>query len=233
MPEVGRLQGPPGQDQAPGRPGLDVAHRQVRRRQGPGRARDHRRGRRAASGRSRAPSAPSRPTPCSWRSASIPWPSSHDQARRFGIETYCRRRRSRDRRGVGRDLLGQDRGPGDSPVPGQAGGRPGAVAAALGDPQEQAGPDPRAASGARGSLRSLPGHQVRRRRSPAIPCVHVCPKQMIEMKGDPVFGIPQVVKDECTGCTMCVAACPGLAITPGRPAGWWARWPGDRSLRTA
>jgi sarcosine oxidase subunit alpha len=48
---------------------------------------------------------------------------------------------------------------------------------------------------------------------PCDPCVHVCPKRMIEMKGDPVFGIPEVVKDECTGCTMCVAACPGLAIS--------------------
>jgi ferredoxin len=36
---------------------------------------------------------------------------------------------------------------------------------------------------------------------------------MIEMISDPVFGIPRVVKDECTGCTLCVAACPGLAIT--------------------
>jgi len=48
---------------------------------------------------------------------------------------------------------------------------------------------------------------------PCDPCIHVCPKDMIEMKGDPVFGLPQVVKDECTGCTLCVAACPGLAIT--------------------
>jgi sarcosine oxidase subunit alpha len=48
---------------------------------------------------------------------------------------------------------------------------------------------------------------------PCDPCIHVCPKKMIEMSGDPVFGIPRVAKDECTGCTMCVAACPGLAIT--------------------
>ncbi len=48
---------------------------------------------------------------------------------------------------------------------------------------------------------------------PCDPCIHVCPKDMIKMKGDPVFGIPEVVKDECTGCTMCVAVCPGLAIT--------------------
>ena len=48
---------------------------------------------------------------------------------------------------------------------------------------------------------------------PCDPCIHVCPKDMIKMKGDPVFGVPEVVKDECTGCTLCVAVCPGLAIT--------------------
>jgi sarcosine oxidase subunit alpha len=48
---------------------------------------------------------------------------------------------------------------------------------------------------------------------PCDPCIHVCPKDMIKMKGDPIFGVPEVVRDECTGCTMCVAACPGLAIT--------------------
>ncbi len=48
---------------------------------------------------------------------------------------------------------------------------------------------------------------------PCDPCIHVCPKKMIEMRGDPIYGIPEVVKDECTGCALCVAACPGLAIT--------------------
>jgi sarcosine oxidase subunit alpha len=48
---------------------------------------------------------------------------------------------------------------------------------------------------------------------PCDPCIHVCPKDMIRMEGDPVFGLPEVVKDECTGCTLCVAACPGLAVT--------------------
>ena len=48
---------------------------------------------------------------------------------------------------------------------------------------------------------------------PCDPCIHVCPKDMIEMTGDPIFGIPAVVKDECTGCMLCVAVCPGLAIT--------------------
>ena len=48
---------------------------------------------------------------------------------------------------------------------------------------------------------------------PCDPCIHVCPKDMIKIEGDPVLGLPRVVKDECTGCMLCVAACPGLAIT--------------------
>jgi len=48
---------------------------------------------------------------------------------------------------------------------------------------------------------------------PCDPCIYVCPKDMIKMRGDPIFGLPEVVKDECTGCTLCVAVCPGLAIT--------------------
>ena len=48
---------------------------------------------------------------------------------------------------------------------------------------------------------------------PCDPCIHVCPKDMIKMEGDPIFGLPRVVKDECTGCALCVAVCPGLAIT--------------------
>ena len=48
---------------------------------------------------------------------------------------------------------------------------------------------------------------------PCDPCIHVCPKDMIAMKGDEVFGVPEVVGDSCTGCTLCAAVCPGLAIT--------------------
>lgn len=48
---------------------------------------------------------------------------------------------------------------------------------------------------------------------PCDPCIHICPKNVIAMKGDPVFGLPEVIKDECTGCTLCVAECPGLAIS--------------------
>ena len=48
---------------------------------------------------------------------------------------------------------------------------------------------------------------------PCDPCIHICPKNIIAMKGDAVFGLPEVTRDECTGCTLCVAECPGLAIT--------------------
>jgi len=48
---------------------------------------------------------------------------------------------------------------------------------------------------------------------PCDPCIHICPKDMIKMPEDEIFGLPVVVKDECTGCNLCVAVCPGLAIT--------------------
>jgi sarcosine oxidase subunit alpha len=48
---------------------------------------------------------------------------------------------------------------------------------------------------------------------PCDPCIHICPKDMIKMPKDEIFGLPEVVKDECTGCNLCVAVCPGLAIT--------------------
>jgi sarcosine oxidase subunit alpha len=54
---------------------------------------------------------------------------------------------------------------------------------------------------------------------PCDPCIHICPKDMIKMSPgywgpeDEIFGLPEVVKDECSGCNLCVAACPGLAIT--------------------
>jgi sarcosine oxidase, subunit alpha len=48
---------------------------------------------------------------------------------------------------------------------------------------------------------------------PCDPCITVCPKDMIKLSGDNVLGIPIITKDECTGCTLCVSVCPGLAIT--------------------
>jgi sarcosine oxidase, subunit alpha len=66
----------------------------------------------AAFRRSPAPSAPSRATPCSSRSASTRSTSSPRKAQEFGMPC-SRRRRGGDRRGVGRDVLRQDPRPRD------------------------------------------------------------------------------------------------------------------------
>jgi NADPH-dependent 2,4-dienoyl-CoA reductase/sulfur reductase-like enzyme/Fe-S-cluster-containing hydrogenase component 2/bacterioferritin-associated ferredoxin len=48
---------------------------------------------------------------------------------------------------------------------------------------------------------------------PCNPCSTVCVKHSIEMRGDPILGLPEFSGSECTGCAKCVAICPGLAIT--------------------
>jgi Fe-S-cluster-containing hydrogenase component 2/bacterioferritin-associated ferredoxin len=48
---------------------------------------------------------------------------------------------------------------------------------------------------------------------PCDPCTKICPKDMIIIPGDGIMGIPEVCKDECTGCMQCIAVCPGLAVT--------------------
>ncbi len=47
---------------------------------------------------------------------------------------------------------------------------------------------------------------------PCNPCSTVCPVHSINMKGDPIMGIPEF-SDKCIGCNQCVLVCPGLAIT--------------------
>jgi NADPH-dependent 2,4-dienoyl-CoA reductase/sulfur reductase-like enzyme/Fe-S-cluster-containing hydrogenase component 2/bacterioferritin-associated ferredoxin len=47
---------------------------------------------------------------------------------------------------------------------------------------------------------------------PCNPCATVCPTHSITLKGDPIMGIPEY-SGRCTGCGLCVAICPGLAIT--------------------
>ena len=52
---------------------------------------------------------------------------------------------------------------------------------------------------------------------PCNPCITVCPKNAIrleERQGN-IMDVP-LFDGECTGCSMCVAACPGLAITIAR-----------------
>ena len=47
---------------------------------------------------------------------------------------------------------------------------------------------------------------------PCNPCETVCPKGVISV-GDPITNLPKLPGiDSCTGCGLCVAACPGLAI---------------------
>jgi Fe-S-cluster-containing hydrogenase component 2 len=46
---------------------------------------------------------------------------------------------------------------------------------------------------------------------PCNPCVKICPNNCINIKGD-LMNIPEF-SGNCTGCSLCVAICPGLAIT--------------------
>jgi len=52
---------------------------------------------------------------------------------------------------------------------------------------------------------------------PCNPCTSVCPKGSINLKGTNgnIMDIPYFDGD-CTGCTMCVTICPGLAISLGK-----------------
>ena len=45
---------------------------------------------------------------------------------------------------------------------------------------------------------------------PCNPCVDICPVKAITMKD--INSPPIVDFDRCTGCTLCVGICPGLAI---------------------
>ncbi len=47
---------------------------------------------------------------------------------------------------------------------------------------------------------------------PCNPCSTICPTNSINMKGDPIMGLPEY-EGKCIGCKKCVAICPGLAIT--------------------
>ena len=46
---------------------------------------------------------------------------------------------------------------------------------------------------------------------PCDPCVAACPKGAIGIEGD-MNGTPSVDFGVCDGCTLCISACPGLAI---------------------
>ncbi len=46
---------------------------------------------------------------------------------------------------------------------------------------------------------------------PCNPCEASCPRGAIKV-GKPITNLPVLDAEKCIGCTMCVAACPGLAI---------------------
>ena len=46
---------------------------------------------------------------------------------------------------------------------------------------------------------------------PCNPCESACPLHAIHI-GEPITNTPQVDREKCIGCGMCVAACPGLTI---------------------
>lgn len=46
---------------------------------------------------------------------------------------------------------------------------------------------------------------------PCNPCETVCPNSAI-IVGDNITNLPTVIPEKCTGCGMCIAICPGLAI---------------------
>jgi Fe-S-cluster-containing hydrogenase component 2 len=46
---------------------------------------------------------------------------------------------------------------------------------------------------------------------PCNPCEDACKFGAIKV-GNPITSLPKVDEDKCTGCTLCVAQCPGLAL---------------------
>ena len=48
---------------------------------------------------------------------------------------------------------------------------------------------------------------------PCNPCVSVCPKGVIAIRGDSLLGKPQITDNQCIGCNKCLFICPGLAIS--------------------
>lgn len=47
---------------------------------------------------------------------------------------------------------------------------------------------------------------------PCNPCETACPRGAISV-GSPITNLPRIDREKCTACGLCIAACPGLAIT--------------------
>ncbi len=56
---------------------------------------------------------------------------------------------------------------------------------------------------------------------PCNPCTTVCPKGCISLEGGlkNILDIPSYTVDECTSCGLCVAVCPGLAVSLAKKTG--------------
>jgi len=46
---------------------------------------------------------------------------------------------------------------------------------------------------------------------PCNPCEAACPNGAIKV-GEPITNLPVLAEEKCTGCGLCIAACPGQAI---------------------
>lgn len=46
---------------------------------------------------------------------------------------------------------------------------------------------------------------------PCNPCEEVCPNGAIRVN-EPITNLPELIEEKCTGCGLCIPACPGLAI---------------------
>jgi len=53
---------------------------------------------------------------------------------------------------------------------------------------------------------------------PCNPCETSCPQGALKV-GNPITNLPVIDREKCTACGLCIAACPGLAVTIKSVAG--------------
>ena len=47
---------------------------------------------------------------------------------------------------------------------------------------------------------------------PCNPCMTCCAKHAITLDGETINSLPTIEEEKCSGCGICVASCPGMAI---------------------